>query len=107
MAGSASLKTRACSCPVNPAAVRRPDTRLAQGAQLDLALADLLVLRDQNPFADANRWEPVHVLRATPEGVVLHVRDVSFATQHVRHRSCCDALIQKELVPVIRRLGRA
>ena len=85
---------------------KRLDLCLAQGLELDPALADLLVLRDQDPAPSTNEGEPLHVLRAAPEGVALHVRDMSFVAQHVRNRPCRDTLVNEELVRVVRRRGR-
>ena len=85
----------------------RSDASLAQCAQLDLALTDLLVLREQDPAPSANLGEPLHVLRATPECILLHVRDVAVVVQHGRNWASCDALVDEELVWLIRRRGRA
>ena len=85
----------------------RPDTFLAQGVELDLALSDLLVLRDQNPAPSADLGEPLEIWRTTPEGVVLHVREMALGEQHSRDGAGRHALINEKLVRVVRRRGRA
>ena len=109
MAGSAPSSTRACSWPVNPAAVSTNalDTCLTQGVKLDLALSDVLVFGDQNPAPSADLGEPLEVWCATPEGVVLHVREMTLGEQHSRDGTGRHALINEKLVRVVRRRGRA
>ena len=78
-----------------------------EGVELDLALSDLLVLRDQNPASSADLGEPLEVWRATPKGVVLHVRGMTVGEQHSRDWAGRHALINEKLVRVVRRRGRA
>ena len=85
----------------------RPDTCLTQGVELDFAFSDVLVFGDQNPAPSADLGEPLKVWCATPEGVVLHVREMTLGEQHSRDGTGRHALINEKLVRVVRRRGRA
>ena len=79
-----------------------------QGTQLDLALPDALVLRDENPPPLAYLWKPVHIMRpGTKRCRPRNMRDVSGLPQDRRDVIERYALIDEELEMLFRLLCRA